>query len=236
MIQYQVMSYCKKSKFVLPFVALVAFLVISYSIQPAEIVSSIVLSSIVLFFLMVWICMGYHETTDYVEEQILHCHCPNKVRLYGSKIVFLILIGCCMSAIVSMYPCLMSMMNGNQLFTRELTVWDGFCFFLLSLGASVMAIGFTYLFQPRCIPNRKLGMLLLFAVLIIAMSKVGIMRDYPATTYVLWVVPPITKLGEMLQSMTSVGIKEFAVILLYNIVYGITYLGIGQWRLNKKLY
>ena len=71
LVKTQLQIYFKGSTFIMPLIVSVIFLYTMYTIKPQQIVSSYLVSSVFLFFVMVWVGLSVNSGENIVTEQIL---------------------------------------------------------------------------------------------------------------------------------------------------------------------
>lgn len=88
LIKYHKSIYIKSNQFVIPFVILIMFLCISYSMIPVFIVSSFSITFAIVFYLMIWISFKYADSDDLVASQVIILKISSDFLYNISRILF----------------------------------------------------------------------------------------------------------------------------------------------------
>lgn len=236
LLKYHFTLYLNTNKFILPMIAWLAFMYISYSIKPQDVVSSFVISSTCLFFIMLWVSFSYLESTDIISEQLIILKTEKQSIYYFSKDIFLIFIGIIMSIIGVAFPIIQNALNGFSLFRRTVTIWDTFSALLLHIILVTLGCSLSSLFQPRCMKNRKLAIELLLFIVIISIVKIEIIQKIPEVKYITWILPPISEIQDCFSNKDIFYFSDIVKSALYGIGYSFVLIIVNIQILKRKLF
>lgn len=228
LLKYHFSLTMKSSKMMMPFLSWIIYMAVSYTILPLGVVSSIVLSSIFLFYIMTWFGINYYDIEDSVAEQIIVLKTKSHFKAYISNIIFLFCSGIVMSILGMAIPLILNIIHQFKMYTRPITMYDIIIGFLFHIMVSILAVSFSSLFHPRLIKNRKIALLTAFTIAIISLVKVSIIDNYPITKFILWILPPVSDYAALFAKQQSFPgmdvLKTILIFLLYTIVYLIIHL------------
>ena len=193
-IKYQYLQYLKSNKFVMPFTVLIMVLYTLYSSKPVGVAASLVSCCMASFLIASWIGVTLCSMEDPVSEQIITLRLKNHSKYYLSQTLFLLTLSILVSLLSVFVPVLLNIVNGLQLFNRSLFLSDILSGLLLLTVSTFMGLCLGQLGHPRFIKDRKAAVLLVFLIDIISMIKPALLSRFPLSEFVLWTMPPITKL------------------------------------------
>lgn len=240
LLRYHISHYIKSSKFVMPLLTFFLYLAITFTTGPKTIVSSMILSAIVLYVLMVWAGFVYSDCENPISEQLLMLKCNNMNKYYISKMLFLLTFGAFMSVIGMIVPAGCSIFYsivGSKLFTDA----GGFCFanviqfFLIYLVFAFLGAMVGYFFQPRVFKNKILAIVITFLFAIMGFVQKPLTQDLPILKVVTWIFPPVYSLFADGENVAGNVIKAgtFIVDMIIISAYA-TALSIGSVYLSRK--
>jgi len=235
LLKYHYRLYVKTNKFIMPVLVWLVFLNLLYS-RPLDIVSSILLSISVLFYIMLWVGISYMESIDPVSEQILLLKVEKRNTYYRSKNVFIFMVGTVFSLMGIAFPVMGNVVNGFAMFTRSLTVWDIFCAFILHIIVAVLGASLGIVFQPRGMKNRKEALLFVTLIAIISITKIGINHAFLFAKYITWLFPPLSDIAVYFNKNDYFSAAAMGKAVLYGGVYSVILLFISNQLLKKKLF
>lgn len=191
LLKYHADVYLGSSKFVMPIVLWIICMLVFYTILPVFVVSGFVVSMGFLFFIMVWVGRTYTELEDPVSEQLLILK-VRSVHLYNtSKIIFLGLVGIVFSFIGVGFPLIQNVMTKYQLFTRPITTEDVLSALILHILVALLGALVGIILHPRIMKERRMAVILTFALALMGIVKGSFIQDMPVTRLVMWVFPPL---------------------------------------------
>ena len=218
----------------MPFFAWISFMVISYSFDPEDMVSSCMVSISCLFFIMVWMTIKYMELVNPISEQLLLLKVRNDDCYYLSKIVFLLLLGTIMSVIGVLFPTMKNAIIGFRLYTRPLTACDVGASFVLHFFMALLGIVTGSLLQPRTMKERKTAVLLTAGIAIMGLAKEGLNAEMPAAKFVTWIFPPLNNVVACFANKDFYYLQDIARAIIYVGIYSAILLILNVQLLKKK--
>lgn len=223
LVKTQLQIYFKGSTFIMPLIVSVIFLYTMYTIKPQQIVSSYLVSSVFLFFVMVWVGLSVNSGENIVTEQILLLRVQSVPSYYASKVIFLICIALLADVLYALFPVIQNILNGGDMFTRQMLVSDVINALLLQGGSAFAGAALGSLLHPRVMKNRKLAIVLTVFFTTLTLTSTSLTAVFPALKAILWVVPPVMIPAEIYGkaeyfSWGSTG-ALFAALILYGIIY-----------------
>jgi len=236
LIKYHYSLYVKTNKSVMPVLTWLVFLDFLYSQKPLDIVSSILISSSVLYFIMLWVTISYMESIDPVSEQIVLLKVNNRNTYYYSKNTFVFLLGSALGFIGIVFPVLKNVVSGFTMFTRPITVLDIIFALILHIIVALLGASLGIIFQPRCIKNRKEALMLAILIAIISITKTGINHTFPITKYFTWIFPPMSDIVVYFNKIDYFSLAAMGKSVLFGCVYIAILLFISNQLLKRKLF
>ncbi|BBF41416.1 ABC transporter, permease protein [Lachnospiraceae bacterium KM106-2] len=234
LVWYHMHLYFKTNKWVMPFLVWILSLVVSYSVKPVHVGSSILVSAGISFFISLWLGITYYDNVDPVAEQITILKVQNR-RLYDiSQFLFLGVIASLLSTTGVLFPSIKNVTDGLDLYTRTLHVFDMICSLWIHLVLSFLGIGLSMLFQPRIMKNRKFAILLMACISVLAISKSGMIDSAPPLKGLLWVLPPLSDILTMLGNKDYFYVGELCKMTGYSVLYLVVLFVISEVILQKK--
>lgn len=236
LLKYHFTLYLKTSRFIMPLIVWLAFMLASYSIRPQYVVPSFLVSMTCLFFIMIWISFSYLESIDNVSEQLMILKVKNQYVYYLSKDFFLMLIGVVMSIIGVIFPVIMNALNGFKLFNRPVTARDIVSAFLIYIVFSSLGCSISILLQPRCIKSRKIAIGIIALIALISVIKIGLVKQLPEVKYIMWIFPPVSEIQSFLSNKEVFYLKDIVKALAYGTAYVCILDVINIEMLKRKLF
>ena len=233
LLTYHFKIYLKSYKLLSPFLIFLIYLFAAYGIMPFSIVSSFSESAGVLFFILAYVGFSYAELENPVIEQLVLLKVRNDNLYYLSRLMVLLIISFVMSILGMLYPMVSNVINNDHLFTRSLLFEDviiGFALHYLMAFLGAMTGSF---FHPRIIKNRKMAVLLIFFVAVMAISKGALANYFPQTRFFAWVFPPVFEILAALTDMEFFILPAMVLPIIFGFAYGLA-LMIGQIQLLKR--
>lgn len=236
LIHYHFDIYFKTNKYIMPILVWFVVLVNSYTIKNIEIVSSFMVTAIALNFIMIWLGISYFDSVDVVAEQILLLKVGKRSTYYLSKYYFMILVGIVLSLGGVLFPVFQNAVNGFDMFLRSITVQDVASGFIIHSALATMGLSVAIVFQPMCLKDRKIALLIMSLVSIVGLAKKGIIEQNSIFKYILWVFPPTSKIIELFSDCDYFGGKSVLITAVLGGVYSLVLIVIAQNVIKRKLY
>ena len=190
-IWYQLHSYAKSNKYIIPLAVLAIFLYFNYSILPVGVLEAFGISMIVMFLLMVWVGAAYQEVESPVSEQLIILRMGSEKNYYRSNVLVLIILEATASVIAILFPILQNLLNHFHVFDRAFTLADAGSGLFLHFCAALAGGGVGLLFHPRVVLSRKFAVLCALLTAILGVVRGGIETEIPVLRFITWVLPPI---------------------------------------------
>jgi hypothetical protein len=209
----------KNPMWVISAICTAVFLGVMYSIAPAYICSSLLITSVFQYFLCAYISMSLHDRENDVFEEVLLLHCDNDIAYYVSR-EMLSLGGCVIfSLVLSVFPLIKSFVEPH-FFTRAFTPADVVIGSGLIFLSGVCGIETADLFHPRNI-SRKPGICALVLISVIAVCKPALIQTLPVFNILNILVPPIMDSLILLGNSDRFIISGDCLILLHMLIYAL---------------
>lgn len=221
MIRYQYKQYMMSAKFVMPLIVLLGTLSMMYSIAPVEIVECFSMTGIFLFAIMVWIGRTIQGVEPEVSEQVMILRLKSDRKYYLCHIIFMMCICVVVTAISVVVPVFIHIWSGNALLSRQF-IWSdfvggGLLMFVCSFVGGMVG----ELFHIRIMKNRTVGIGLTFFIALLAVCRNGVIAEFAAMKYLLWVIPPISDVVSWFTNESYFYMGEVMRGLILLLVYGV---------------
>lgn len=210
--------YFKTNKIILPSIALLSYLGISFTIAPIDFLSIHLITATMLFYLMVWVSIAYQDTEYDEIEQILLLKVRHRSVIPLSKVLFLLGITVVYALVLNLYPVIRH--KFGYLYKTNPSWYEVVGMILLSILFGIMGVLLGLCSNKRIIQNRKLALLLVSFFALMALISGPMAQDYNVLKYVTWIFPPVyTSLISMSKS-DSIVMNQY----LYSAVICLSYL------------
>ncbi len=233
-LKYTGLLYMKTNKMVLPAVVWFAFQFFAYTIIPVDVVSSVIMSAMVLFFIMVWLTFAYYDTESRTAEMIALLRVRNESFYYSMKIVFLFLIGVVFTLIGIGVPLLQHVISGFALYRRAITFYDIGCSIALHLVFAFLGIALAGIFQERLVGNRKSGILYMLVIVVYSLVKDGAAEQIVILKYVNWILPPVDRLAYKFSQAEFFPGTEVITAVMHVAGYSMVLIVLQVWLRKRK--
>lgn len=220
LVKYQLHIYLKGSRFVMPLVAAFLFLSAMYSVKPLNIVSSFLISGVFLFLLMVWIGLSLANAENPVLEQLILLRVQNEGIYYLSKYIYILIIGLFADLFCILFPVIMNILNGGDMFLRSLTINDCVNGFLLQGGCIFVGAGLGSLLHPRVMKDRRMAIVLTVFFAILTLVKTALAEEIVFMKWIVWSFPPIMNAAEQYGNAEQFRLNQSITLFIYMVLYG----------------
>ncbi len=187
----QAAVYLKTGRVVMPALALLVYLVTFYSIGPADVVSSSVLTALALSLVTAWAGLSFSRSEETVVSQLVQLKLGSQARETAARALLLLCAGAAASAVSFAWPALKNAAGGGTFFTRDITPGDAGAAAALFLSASVMGGAYGALFHPRLFRDTRAAWLIALAGCLAGVFSGVVIRDIPAFARVSPLFPPM---------------------------------------------
>lgn len=226
---------CSRStRYLAPFILLLVLLYNMYYAIPVQLVSSFSVSAFAVFVLMSWIGYTYANDEDEVTTQILMLRVNNDRLYYLADVLLQFMISVLISIITVGFPLVQNMLHGFGMYKRPVTLLDVVAAFLLTLAAAFLGACTGMLFSHRIFRDAKLNMALAVLFVTLAIAKSGVVKLFPASRYLLWILPPVSDtivMNTQSDYYTPILVVSGVFIML---VYSIVLAILRAWLLSRR--
>lgn len=188
-----------------------------YSVAPAYVCSSYLLSSVFLYFLCIYISMSLHGRENDVFEEVLLLHSRPDAAYYLSRELLQLCMCLIFAFVLSVFPILKSIVQPHY-FTRAITAADVIYGGAMILFCGICGIESGDLFHPRYI-NRKFGYCAVILLSVLAVCKHALIQTSALFRILDIFLPPIMDSFILLGNTDSFDGKGTVLILLHMLVY-----------------
>ena len=219
MTKYRLHRYFYSSRPVIPFIIILCFIRIMYSIKPMGVCSGYILSGVLQFVLLTFVTLNMNGNEKIVEEQLLFFH-GHRWRVYciARDITFL-LISCFYGAMLAIGPVIVNCFNGFSFFNRSLTVEDVGLGAIIILGNGLAGIAIGDLLQPRIMNDRKMAIATAVGIMILSIVKDAIIEKCSAFVFIRIFLPSVMKAARDLGNGDYFETQSVMVFLLMMVLY-----------------
>ena len=231
LVNYQFKTFVKSSRFIMPMAVYLILMVMISSGAIKSVVSVMAISTVVLYFLMVWSGFVFSDSEDIIAEQIAVLKAGNNKRYYTSKVVFIMCWGIGYAVIGTFIPIIWAIIGGFDDFTL-MNVLAGF---LMQLFCCMLGGNIGLLWHPRVMNDRKIAAIGAFSVSAMGLICGPLSQEFGFLMFLRWICPPIYNiLDECGMREASLDLVNLALPLGwcfgYTIILGIIIVSV----LNKK--
>ena len=219
LIKYQSSLYVRSNRMMMPLLVYIIYLFAAYKVGPVGVISSMALSSGVLYFLMVWIGYSYGTVHNPVGEQLVILKVKSHTKYYVSQLLFVALLALVFSLIGVAFPYVWNLFRSGHLFVRPIVASDILGGFALHSFLALLGVSIGMLFHPRLIKNRKLAILCAFFYAIMGYVKGPIGIATPLVKGVTWVFPPFYDVLIQVTQAEYFTLKAFVIPAILMLVY-----------------
>lgn len=233
-LKFQLQMYFKGSSFVMPLIAAAVFLYMMYSIKPLNVVSSYLISSTVIFLLMMWVGLSVSSGENVVSEQLILLRMQSEGGYYTGKIIFLGCIVLLFDGLFTFFPVVQNLINSGGMFVRPLLVSDVVNAFFIQGGCAIAGAALGSLLHPRVMIDRKLAILLTVLLAVLSVARVSVTAWLPALKVILWVLPPVMLPAEVFGNSEYFQGGQTAWIFIELMIYGIVYCAVKSLLCHRN--
>ena len=188
-----------------------------YTVAPAYVCSSYLISSVFMYFMSVYISMNLHEKENDVFEEVLQLHAKSKAEYYLSREMLQIRMCLIFALILSFFPVIYSVIRPDY-FTRNVMPRDLLCGGLMIIFCGICGAETGDFFHPRFI-SRKLGVCGAVLLSLLAVCKPGLILTSAAFRVLDIITPPIFDSLVLLGTSDSFDTVGILLIALHMLLY-----------------
>lgn len=221
LIRYQYKQYILSSKWIMPMIALLAVVSVMYSITPVKVVNSFSIMSLFIFLLMVWIGVTNQNVEPEVSEQIIILRIKSERKYYISHILFMGMISVTMTVVSIGIPILNNILHSGGVFGRKI-IWSDIIGGLILMSSCAFAGAMVGgLFHLRIINEKAIGIGATFFLSLLAIIRIGVIDKFPASKYILWIVPPVSDVVSWFSNKEYYDMGKIMVAFGIMMIYGV---------------
>ena len=199
-MRFHLAMYLRASRFVMQLTAALLFVAVLYSTAPAEAVGDFTLSSMALYFVMVW--MGFGMADDSGLEQLIRIKAGSEGKRHLGDALFLLTIGAMFGAVMVVYPVGVNLVMRGNLYKTPLTAGGALLAFAILTCAAFLGGVAGWFFHPRVVGDRKLSALAALLLSILGLVKPGLAAMWPPLRFVGVLFPPLSSVALRLAAKT----------------------------------
>ena len=180
----------KSAVLVVPTVLTVTFLGVMYSIIPAHVCGSFLLSGFFLFAICTYLSVMIQMKENDVQEEVLLLHSRSAFDYYMAREMVLVGITLVYAVLFIGYPVIRGLMRPG-FFDRQLEPQDLICGSLIVVGSGFCGIALGDLFHHRIFGRTRYAVMGVILVAILAVSKLGLIHAFSLFKVLNVITPPI---------------------------------------------
>lgn len=231
LLSYHRLSYFHSSRFVMPLVWLLLLQLGIYTTpRPIGLMDSIFMSCMYTFLIAMWVGLSYNNLEDNISEQLMILRVKSDTLYYLSVTLFLLFLSTIISLISTIAPLLAAIISQQALFDRPYEANDFLCSFLLLLACACSGASLGSLLHPRILKDKKLVLLTALFLVVFVSARLTMIRQYPLSAFVLWVIPPVADITKAYPSSAAfsrlITIQLFGSFLLYTAAFSAIKIGL----------
>ena len=195
LIRFERDKYIHSSRMILPLVLLFFYLGFAYSMAPQYVLDSFSICSLVVFLLMLAVGVMYDDINYPMIDQTIYIKTEKKEWIFGARCMLVTYISLGASAACVLYPVLVDLAGGGNLFMRPLRPEDLLSSFFLFWMIGICG-GVTGLFANSRVFRKREAALLFSALLgLVTILKGPIGEEFPPARLLTWLLPPVYDLS-----------------------------------------
>lgn len=234
MTKYRLHRYFYSSRPVIPFIIIVCFIRIMYSVKPMSVCSGYILSGVLQFVLLTFVTLNMNGNEIIVEEQLLFFRGHRwSVYCIAREITFL-LISCFYGAMLAIGPVIVNCFNEFSFFNRRLTVEDVVLGAIIILGNGFVGIAIGDVLHPRIMNDRKMAITTAVGIMILCIVKDAIIEKCSAFVFIGIFLPSVMKAARDLGNEDYFKIQSVIVFILMMVLYYLVIVTVKNLVLARK--
>lgn len=234
-IRYNICSYLRSNRFVLPLLVFVCYFPFAYTILPVGILSGYTLSACMVYFVMVWIGASFGQSEPVVMEQLVRLKVRKGWHMAAGRFAFIALASLLLALVSFLFPLLYGAAIGTWVFTRSM-----YCADIVVIVGEHLLFGFlggmAGLTITRLITSRKLMLLAVPLFSAMGLLRQALEADFPLSVCVTWIFPPVHYMTGLMANMELVDIntciRPFSALVLYGAAEVLLYYLVFRYRLD----
>ena len=234
MTKYRLHRYFYSSRPVFPLIITVCFLGIMYSMKPVDVCSGYILSGVFQFVLLTIVSLNMAESEKIVEEQLILFHGKSRGAYCIAREMTLFVISCLYGAALILVSVIANCLNHFSLFTRTLSAGDVAAGAMIICGSGLAGIAIGDALHPRIMRDRKLAVVAAVGLMILSITKDGVIKKYGLPMCVGILFPSVMKPARDLGSGDYFEIKAVFAYLFMMMGYYLVVAVIKNLILSRK--
>lgn len=234
MTKYRLHRYFYSSRPVIPFIIIVCFIRIMYSVKPMGVCSGYILSGVLQFVLLTFVTLNMNGNEKIVEEQLLFFRGHRwSVYCIAREITFL-LISCFYGAMLAIGPVIVNCFNEFSFFNRRLTVEDVGLGAIIIFGNGFAGIAIGDVLHPRIMNDRKMAIITAVGIMVLSIVKDAIIEKCSAFVFIGIFLPSVMKAARDLGNEDYFKIQSVIVFILMMVLYYLVIATVKNLVLARK--
>ena len=219
LLKYNYKIYRKCNKFIVPLLVFFIFEKIYYSGGTTDFISSMIICSNIVFFIMAWMGFSYCESQDWLTEQIIFLKVRNNNLYWISKVLFMWIIGIVLSLSGILLPLIANLLSDGFLFGNKVTFIDVLLAFFIHALATLMGLLLGMIFQTKVIGSRNISVIIIILSALLSIIKGPLIIEFPISKVVTWILPPIYNVTSPCIENGRFSLNLFIIAVIYSVVY-----------------
>lgn len=181
----------QSGKMLIPFVLLLGYLGLAYSVSPQKILPSFSICGLVIFLVLLSMGVINDDLRCPMIEQAQYVRIEKKRQIFEARILLIFVLSTLCAFLALLYPVIVQISNGGHYFTRQFRISDlisGFVLFFLC-GAAGGVLGL--FFNSRIFQKRRTPLALSVVFAIFTLIRESVCETVPAAKLIFWILPPV---------------------------------------------
>ncbi|MEW8956021.1 hypothetical protein [Clostridium sp.] len=234
LLKYNCKTYIKSNKFIIPFLILCIFQLLSYNITPVNFTYNMITFANLIFFIMAYMGFSYCEMQDSVTEQIVFLKVRNNNLYWISKILFIWVLGIIISLIEVILPVVINILSGGTFFQSEVTLSEVILAIVINILVALMGILLGMIFQTKIIGDKNSAVMGITFIALISVIKGPLVKEFPIAKVITWILPPVYDIASLCASLGRFSLSVLSIPIIYGVIYILIVIFI-YIKLMKKL-
>lgn len=234
LLKYNYKLYRKYNRFILPLLFFFIFEKIYYSGGSTDFISSMMICSNIVFFIMAWMGFSYCESQDWLTEQVVFLKVENNNLYWISKVLFMWIIGIIVSLVGVIWPLVINSLSNETSFEKNVTLNNVLLFFFIQTLVSLMGVLLGMIFQTKIIGNRNIAVIIIILSVLLSVVKGPLIKEFPIAKVIAWILPPIYDVISSCMKDGGISSSILAISVLHSVGYILIQIFI-YLKLMKKL-
>ncbi|MBB6636511.1 hypothetical protein [Cohnella thailandensis] len=214
LMSYFLAYYLRSYRYLFPVCAYVGFILFVYSMVPNPVMDSYALSAMLLFLVSAWISYGFVDLEHESQRFVTAGRSGSAARYYGAKYLVMLGIGASLGILAVAYPV------AFDKFDRLPSLGESAAAALAHLVLASLGITCALWFSEKMMASRTTAFFGLMLVLAVSCGGKGLGEQLPeGVRGVLWLIPPVSRVTEILFRYDEISHAWTASVLLLAAFY-----------------